>query len=103
MLALYTTIVLGNTEKVIFLAPASFQVPNAHPTIEDLHLEALTPQRLSLRTHLQAQFPTDSAKHGLATWLVLDQLQEGQRYEVRVCWAATVCLFDSVEYIVNGI
>lgn len=94
ILALQATTVLGNTEKVIFLGPASFQVPTEHPTIEDLHLEVLTPQRLSLRTHIKAQFPTDSEKYGLATWLVLDQLQEGQRYEVRVCWAATVCSSD---------
>ena len=91
-LILHSASVCANTEKVIFLAPSPFQVPTAPPTIDELHLETLTPQRSSLRTHLHAQFPTDSAKYGVATWVLLDQLKEGQRYEVRVCWAATVSL-----------
>jgi subtilisin-like proprotein convertase family protein len=84
------TIALGNTEKTIFLGPSSMQVPIAHPTLEDLQLDTLSPQNGSIRTHLQAQFPTDELEYGPDTWLLLSGLQEGQRYEVRVCWAATV-------------
>lgn len=82
--------VLANTEKAIFLGPESLQVPTAHPTLEDLQLEVLSPQRLSLRTHIAAEFPTNDTKYGQSSWLLLQDLQEGQRYEVRVCWAATV-------------
>lgn len=92
---LFTTIfvqgVLGNTEKVIFIAPEKLKVPVQHPTIEDLKLEALSPEQWSLRTYLQAEFPTDSTPRGKSSWVLLQDLQEGQRYEVRICWAATVC------------
>ncbi|KAL3427568.1 hypothetical protein PVAG01_01077 [Phlyctema vagabunda] len=80
---------IANTEKVIFLGPASLEIPVEHPTLDDLQLDILSPQRWSLRTHLRAEFPTVEAKHGEATWLVLNGLTEGQRYEVRICWAAT--------------
>ncbi|KAK3320905.1 hypothetical protein B0T19DRAFT_430900 [Cercophora scortea] len=82
---------LCNVEKTIFLGPASSIIPLAHPTLSDLHIDTLTPstrQSSSLRTRLAAAFP-DSASQGIATWLLLDELTAGQRYEVRVCWAAT--------------
>ncbi|RAL62847.1 hypothetical protein DID88_004689 [Monilinia fructigena] len=81
--------VLANTEKVIFLGPGTLNVPMEHPTLEDLHLEALSPQHHSLRTHIQAEFPTEDSEYGQSTWYLLHRLKEGQRYEVRICWAAT--------------
>ncbi|KAK3683763.1 hypothetical protein B0T22DRAFT_260470 [Podospora appendiculata] len=78
---------LCNVEKTIFLGPASARIPLAHPTLEDLHIDTLTPSQSSLRTRLAAAPP--SASNGKATWLLLDNLTAGQRYEVRVCWAAT--------------
>jgi hypothetical protein len=81
--------VFSNTEKVIFLAPSPIQIPTTHPTLEDLHLHALTPQNTTQRTHLRAAFPTTDNPDGIATWLLLDKLTAGQRYEVRICWAAT--------------
>lgn len=87
---LYIRCVLGNTEKAIFLAPSSLHVPVEHPTLEDLQLEALSPQHWSLRTHIEAEFPTDSSKYGKSSWYLLHSLQEGQRHEIRICWAATV-------------
>ena len=85
-------IVLGNTEKVIFLGPKQLQIPIAHPTLEDLHIDTLSPQQLSVRTHVHAEFPTEEFKHGPATWLLLNNLEHGRRYEVRICWAATVTI-----------
>ncbi|KAK0651456.1 hypothetical protein B0T16DRAFT_453918 [Cercophora newfieldiana] len=79
----------ANVEKAIFLGPEAVPVPLAHPTLEDLHINKLTPQEWSLRTRISAKFPSPSNPHGDATWLLLDDLQEGQRYEVRICWAAT--------------
>ena len=82
--------VYANTEKAIFIGPLSVNIPSAHPTLEDLHVDTLTPTNWAIRTHLEARFPSISSPHGKATWLILDDLTEGQRYEVRVCWAATV-------------
>ena len=81
--------VVANTEKTIFLGPAKLEVPTAQPTLEDLHLDALSPHYWSLRTHIQAEFPTNTSKHGQSSWILLHGLREGQRYEVRICWAAT--------------
>ncbi|KAK7980353.1 ubiquitin-conjugating enzyme [Apiospora arundinis] len=88
-ISLATTLVSANTEKTIFLAPKSINIPSTHPNLDDLQVDTLTPENWAIRTYLKAQFPTDSAKYGKPAWLVLDQLTEGQRYEVRVCWAAT--------------
>ncbi|KAI1139964.1 hypothetical protein F5Y05DRAFT_337376 [Hypoxylon sp. FL0543] len=79
----------ANTEKAIFLGPPTVNVPSAHPTLGDLHIDTLSPTNWAIRTNLEARFPSISKPHGKATWLILDELTEGQRYEVRVCWAAT--------------
>ncbi|KAG4419924.1 hypothetical protein IFR04_006961 [Cadophora malorum] len=89
LLLLQACCVFANTEKVIFIGPSSLQVPAAHPTLEDLQLESISPKHWALRTHVQAEFPTNSSRYGQTSWYLLDKLQEGQRYEVRICWAAT--------------
>jgi hypothetical protein len=73
----------------MFLAPDAVNVPSTHPA--DLRLDALTPVDWALRTYVEAQFP-DPAKAiaGKVSWFVLDDLHPGQRYELRICWAATV-------------
>jgi hypothetical protein len=85
-----TSPTLANTEKAIFLAPEPVTIPIAHPTLSDLRLDTLTPANWSLRTQLNAQFPSNTHPSGTATWLILDNLHPNQRYEVRICWAATV-------------
>lgn len=90
LLLLQCIAVAGNTEKAIFLGPSQLQVPVTHPTLEDLHLETLSPRHGFLRTNIQAAFPADTSRYGQSTWLLLRALREGQRYEVRICWAATV-------------
>ncbi|KAH6646712.1 hypothetical protein BKA67DRAFT_663114 [Truncatella angustata] len=80
---------LANTEKAIFLGPQAITIPTTHPNLDDLRIVTITPQNWTIRTHVNAQFPSDTASFGKATWLVLDELTEGQRYELRVCWAAT--------------
>lgn len=83
---------LGNVEKTIFLAPPSISIPSGHPNLNDLHLDVLsTPlSRLSLRRQVPASFPTLTDPRGNETWLLLEGLEEGRRYEVRICWVATV-------------
>lgn len=84
----FVTLVLGNTEKVIFVAPQSVSLPQ-DAAIDNLLLHSLHSGRLSLRTHLNSSFPANDKPHGDETWLLLASLNPGQRYEVRVCWLAT--------------
>jgi hypothetical protein len=88
LLTVHATFIRANTEKIIFTAPEAIKIPTAHPTIEDLNLEVLTPPRNVLQTQLRAEFPTESRKHGVPSWFLIDNMQQGQRYEARVCWAA---------------
>lgn len=89
-LSLLTASVGANTEKTIFLGPETVKIPLAHPTLSDLRLDTLTPGNGTMRTRLGAQFPFKDDPSGTATWLILDQLTAHQRYEVRVCWPASV-------------
>ncbi|WYZ37398.1 hypothetical protein EsH8_II_000904 [Colletotrichum jinshuiense] len=88
-LACCLNLVRANTEKVIFLGPETVNLPTAPPTINDLGLDALTPVDWSQRLDLQASFPAQNSPSGTTTWLLLTNLTQGQRYELRVCWAAT--------------
>lgn len=90
ILPLFTAVAHANVEKTIFLAPAPATVPSDEPDLDDLGLERLSPQRPVVRTHLNASFPTTAAPDGTDSWFFLENLNPGQRYEVRVCWLATV-------------
>ena len=81
---------VANVEKTIFLGPSTVNVPLQHPTLEDLRIDVLTLKDSTLRTEIEAEFPKDKLSKGKASWFLLDSLQENQRYEVRICWAATV-------------
>ena len=85
-------LVHGNVEKTIFLAPEAIQIPQQHPNLEDLKLEALSPSKSGLRRQLPAAFPKPASPKGTEAWFLLDRLTQHQRYEVRICWAATVSL-----------
>jgi hypothetical protein len=88
---------LANTEKTIFLGPEAATIPLAHAKpLSELRLDTLTPANGTLRTQLAALFPSPEYPHGIATWLILDKLTLHQRYEVRVCWPATVSLITLV-------
>jgi hypothetical protein len=82
--------VIANVEKIIFHGPSGFWFPITEPTLRDLHIHALSPEQTTLRTELLADFPTSSAPKGKSSWILLSGLTGGERYEVRVCWAATV-------------
>lgn len=72
----------ANVEKAVFLGPPADAViaPAA-----GLFLPKLTHHGV-LRTTLNTSFAGDGAEH----WVRLDGLEHGRRYEVRVCWPATV-------------
>ena len=82
--------VLANVEKTIFLGPPAITIPTPHPNLDDLYLIPISPLHPTVRTRLNASFPTNGASKGTATWVLLDGLTPGARYEVRICWLATV-------------
>lgn len=84
--------VQANVEKTIFLAPAPATIPSQEPSLDDLGVERLSPQNPVVRTRLNASFPTTAATEGTESWFFLENLNPGQRYEVRVCWLSTVSL-----------
>ncbi|KAM0340705.1 hypothetical protein ACHAPU_010377 [Fusarium lateritium] len=81
---------IANTEKTIFTAPALIPIPQQKPSLADLRLPALTPDAPDVRTNLSRVFPSEPKNYaaGASTWVLLDNLNPGQRYEFRVCWAA---------------
>ncbi|KAK5157202.1 hypothetical protein LTR04_005485 [Oleoguttula sp. CCFEE 6159] len=82
--------VQANTEKVIFTGPASITIPeDVHPGLDALQLESLSPARRTLRKQLAVRFPTKRDPSLAQSWYLLEGLEEGRRYEVRICWAAT--------------
>ncbi|KAI0542066.1 hypothetical protein GGR58DRAFT_335124 [Xylaria digitata] len=95
MIALYIWVSLllplvwGNTEKTIFLGPSPVDFESTYPTLDYSGLVPLSPESFTVRTALKAEFHNNHLSHGTPSWFVLHNLTEGQRYEVRVCWAAT--------------
>lgn len=81
---------IANVEKTIFTAPNTVNLGDARPNLMDLRLDILSSKKLSIRTVLPVIFPTETQSRGLSSWYTLDGLRPGQRYEVRICWAATV-------------
>ena len=87
-------LVQGNVEKTIFFGPEAIQIPQQHPSLQDLKLETLSPSKPDLRRQLSAAFPKPSTPKGTEAWFLLEGLKQHQRYEVRICWAATVSLLE---------
>ncbi|CAG8935868.1 unnamed protein product [Penicillium salamii] len=81
--------VQANVEKAIFLAPETAIIPSEEPSLDDLGVERLSPQNPVVRTRLNASFPTTATPQGSESWFFLENLNPGQRYEVRVCWLST--------------
>ncbi|KAF3210562.1 hypothetical protein TWF192_002368 [Orbilia oligospora] len=94
-LLLWTPSANANTEKIIFSVPDS---PNSAlesvidgPKFNVIGLlsPAESPEKLLLRTELPRELPSESAPHGIDSWVHLKGLKPGARYEARICWAAT--------------
>jgi hypothetical protein len=84
--------VTANVEKTIFVVPPTAASPNESLDLKSFHLEAISPNSSLLETRLPVQFASAGAPRGLESWYLLQGLEEGRRYEVRICWPATVCL-----------
>jgi hypothetical protein len=80
----------ANVEKTIFLGPSAVTFPDARPSLDDLHLRSISSREPVLATRLSVQFPSGPKPHGLDSWYILSDLEADRRYEVRVCWPATV-------------
>ena len=89
-LCLITT-AIANVEKLIFIAPPAIATEDFHASLKDLNIAYLSPFEHSIRLRMPVAFPTSKQPKGLESWYLLDDLQPGRRYEVRVCWAAIVC------------
>lgn len=98
--------VCGNVEKEIFVAPHEpqelfFTGPDSGQSaeLEALHsgLPLLTPSSHCRTTEpcrsVQIPLNTSFLDGGEKQWVLLDHLEPGRRYEVRICWAATVSLY----------
>lgn len=88
-LLLLCLLVRANVEKLIFLGP------QRGPEVEELaslgyldRLPRLSTSVTSVRHQALARFPPTTASS--ETWILLEGLKRGQRYEVRVCWSASV-------------
>ncbi|KAM3498632.1 hypothetical protein MY11210_009662 [Beauveria gryllotalpidicola] len=94
LLATFTRHVTANADKIIFMGPEPVTYPLSSPSLADLNLDVIGPASLSIRTSLSRIFHNDSdpelrgKPRGRASWFILDDLTPGQRYELRVCWAA---------------
>lgn len=87
----------ANVEKTIFVAPSKQSIAGGRPTLGALRLQTLSPRVPAIRTHLEAVFTSKEHPRGLESWFLLDELLEGKRYEVRLCWMSTVRLLALYE------
>jgi hypothetical protein len=85
----------ANVEKTVFLGPNPEVLAHVQPSLADLHLPTLSHVQTILPAQLRVQFPSTLAPHGLESWYLLHHLEARRRYEVRICWPATVCVSAS--------
>lgn len=90
LVLLLVQFVCANTEKTIFTAPHR-PVPSS-TDLASLCLPVLSPAQPAIRTELTL-LPIGKeavSERTTTSWYLLHQLNLGQRYETRVCWAANV-------------
>ena len=88
---LHVWTVKANVEKTVFIGPSPATLPDVHGIGSGV--DVLDPAHSTLlATRLPVHFPTAAAPRGLDSWYLLQGLEEGRRYEVRICWPATVCI-----------
>ena len=92
LLLLQLLTVSANVEKIIFLGPVQTNKSDARSNVDGLPYDVLTPSKSVVRKELKVTFPSaDNLWKGSEFWVLLDGLRQGERYEVRICWSATVC------------
>ncbi|KAF2156097.1 hypothetical protein K461DRAFT_291050 [Myriangium duriaei CBS 260.36] len=88
-LLVFIATVVANTEKIIFSAPDAIELPQYGPSLAQLRIDTLSPASPQLRLFSPVIFANTSHPKGLSSWYILQNLNAGGRYEVRVCWPAT--------------
>ena len=90
----YIASVGANVEKVVFLGPEPTYNCYYRLRVDASHRDVLTPVSSSVRREIAAAFPSPhNSWKGSELWIILDDLEPFRRYEVRLCWSATVCFF----------
>ncbi|CCU82443.1 unnamed protein product [Blumeria hordei] len=89
LLLLSVSLVLSNTEKTTLVGPKRIDPFYWHTALSQIDLKVLSPHHTPFRTHIKSTFPNNLSKIGRTSWFILGDLIEGQKYEVRICWAAT--------------
>ena len=95
ILSLLTHSIEANVEKVVFLGPEQTSEHSHLPHHTLLtHIEWLNPTNTTIRRKIHATFEDNSytsvQQEQQEAWVLLNGLEARQRYEVRVCWPATV-------------
>ncbi|QPG97950.1 hypothetical protein C2857_007083 [Epichloe festucae Fl1] len=82
-------VAVANVEKIIFTGPPPSRLPGTNSTLSSLKIHTLTHNEASIRTTLDRVFASQqSGPRGLSSWVLLANLTESQRYELRICWSA---------------
>jgi hypothetical protein len=89
-LSIHAALVFANVEKTIFTAPESITLPNISPVLGELCLEELSPIATKIRKFLPVIFLDNKRPLGKQSWYLVKDLVPGSRYEVRICWPASV-------------
>ena len=86
----------ANVEKTIFIAPSGSDVTyiSERRALAALNIETLSPGSNTLRRAISRTGTSRESSVVTSTWYSLTDLNPAQRYEVRICWAATVSLSD---------
>ena len=86
------SVVLANTEKIIFITPEIVTNSKLNQLTERIDIPAIYPE--SGRTHIKlpVDFGTSENPNGCQSWYLLRALEKGRRYEIKLCWAATVSI-----------
>lgn len=90
VLACLLQLAAANVEKEIFLGPPASTDPDvslAGHLVPQLASSEHCSNCRAIRTRLNTSFVGKGVEH----WVRVNGLEEGRRYEVRICWAATVC------------
>ena len=86
-------LILANTEKIIFVPHSDNLSQQASTALNDLQILRLDKDHKSVRDKIPVEFATEKRPFGKQSWYLLEGLEEGRRYEIRVCWAAIVNTF----------
>ncbi|MCJ1259774.1 hypothetical protein MMC24_007613 [Lignoscripta atroalba] len=99
-LSFWVLLIKANVEKVIFLAPIYIHQspPDDYPDVYKLQLDVLSPSKSSLRTYLNASFPSlKDESQGSESWFILDGLRPQQRYEQPTAFSISTLLFPDID------